>query len=67
MARLNWTDQAILDLVNIDDFIAKDSVRYAKIILPLDVQSLKLQRKIGTEHKKCYHRNDFESFSSIKS
>jgi plasmid stabilization system protein ParE len=31
MARLNWTDQAILDLVNIADFIAKDSVRYAKI------------------------------------
>lgn len=31
MARLNWTDQAILDLVNIVDFIAKDSVRYAKI------------------------------------
>jgi plasmid stabilization system protein ParE len=31
MARLNWTDQAILDLVNIADSIAKDSVRYAKI------------------------------------
>jgi toxin ParE1/3/4 len=31
MARLNWTDQAILDLVNIADFIAKDSARYAKI------------------------------------
>ena len=31
MARLNWTDQAILDLVNIVDFITKDSVRYAKI------------------------------------
>ena len=31
MARLNWTDQAILDLVNIADFIAKDSVKYAKI------------------------------------
>ena len=31
MARLNWTDQAILDLVNIVDFITKDSGRYAKI------------------------------------
>lgn len=31
MACLNWTDQAIDDLVNIADFIAKDSVRYAKI------------------------------------
>ena len=35
MARLNWTDQAILDLVNIDDFIAKDSVRYAKITVTI--------------------------------
>lgn len=31
MARLNWTDQAVSDLVNIADFIAKDSKRYAKI------------------------------------
>ena len=31
MANLNWSDQSILDLVNIADFIAKDSVRYAKI------------------------------------
>lgn len=31
MARLNWTDQSISDLVNIADFIAKDSARYAKI------------------------------------
>jgi plasmid stabilization system protein ParE len=31
MARLNWTDQAFLDLVNIADFIAKDSVWYSKI------------------------------------
>lgn len=30
MARLNWTDQALSDLINIADFIAKDSVRYAK-------------------------------------
>ena len=31
MACLNWTDQSIIDLVNIADFIAKDSVSYAKI------------------------------------
>ena len=31
MAGLNWTDQSIIDLVNIADFIARDSVRYAKI------------------------------------
>jgi toxin ParE1/3/4 len=31
MARVNWTDQSLSDLVNIADFIAKDSVRYAKI------------------------------------
>lgn len=31
MACLNWTDQAVIDLTNIADFIAKDSVRYAKI------------------------------------
>ena len=33
MARLNWTDQALGDLVNIADFIAKDSARYAKITI----------------------------------
>jgi len=33
MARLNWTDQALVDLVNIADFIAKDSVKYAKITI----------------------------------
>ena len=31
MARLNWTDQAVSDLVSIADFIARDSQRYAKI------------------------------------
>ena len=31
MARLNWSDQAIIDLTNIAEFIAKDSVRYSKI------------------------------------
>ncbi len=35
MARLNWNDQAILNLVNIADFIAKDSVRYAKITVTI--------------------------------
>lgn len=33
MARLNWTDQSILDLINIADFIAKDSRKYAKITI----------------------------------
>jgi toxin ParE1/3/4 len=33
MARLNWTDQSIQDMINIADFIAKDSVRYAKITI----------------------------------
>ncbi len=31
MARLNWTDQSISDLINISEFIAKDSPKYAKI------------------------------------
>ena len=31
MAVINWTDQAQTDLVNIAEFIAKDSARYAKI------------------------------------
>ena len=30
MAHLNWTDQSIIDFINIADFISKDSVRYAK-------------------------------------
>ena len=30
MARLNWTHQSIADLTNIANYIAKDSVRYAK-------------------------------------
>lgn len=33
MARLNWTDQSIEDLINITDFIAKDSVKYSAIQL----------------------------------
>lgn len=33
MAQVNWTDQAINDLINIADFIAKDSVKYAKITI----------------------------------
>ena len=31
MAHLNWTDLTLDDLVNIVDYIAKDSVRFAKI------------------------------------
>lgn len=31
MAKINWTDQAIIDLTNIADFIAKDSVKYARL------------------------------------
>jgi len=33
MARLNWTDQSITDLINISDFIAKDSRKYARITI----------------------------------
>lgn len=31
MVRLNWTEQAIDDLINIAEFISKDSVKYAVI------------------------------------
>ena len=31
MAYVNWTEQSIDDLLNIADFIGKDSVRYSKI------------------------------------
>ena len=31
MAGLNWTDQAVNDLIGIADFIAKDSKKFAKI------------------------------------
>ena len=33
MARLNWTDQSVSDLVNIADFIGKDSGKYAKLTI----------------------------------
>lgn len=33
MARLNWTDQAVNDLISIANFIAKDSKRYAKVTI----------------------------------
>ena len=33
MARLNWTDQAVLDLISISEFIGKDSRKYAKITI----------------------------------
>lgn len=31
MAKLIWSDQVIIDLENIGDFIARDSERFAKI------------------------------------
>jgi len=31
MARLNWTEQSIDDLINIAEFIAKDSIKYSVI------------------------------------
>ena len=31
MAYINWTEQSIDDLLNIAEFIGKDSVRYSKI------------------------------------
>ena len=33
MARLNWSDQSIADLISISDFIAKDSIKFAKITI----------------------------------
>lgn len=33
MARIKWTKQATQDLIDIADFIAKDSVKYAKITI----------------------------------
>ena len=31
MAEVKWTDQALVDLNDIGDYISKDSVRYAEI------------------------------------
>jgi toxin ParE1/3/4 len=31
MARLNWTELSIDDLINIAEFISKDSVKYSQI------------------------------------
>jgi toxin ParE1/3/4 len=31
MVRINWTDQALIDLKEIAHYISKDSVKYAKI------------------------------------
>ncbi len=31
MAYLNWTEQSIEDMLNIADFIGKDSIKYSKI------------------------------------
>ena len=50
MARLNWSDQAIVDLVNIAEFIAKDSPRYAKITVArirLTTRQLEIYPLIG--------------------
>jgi toxin ParE1/3/4 len=33
MAEIRWTDQALLDIENIAEFIAKDSETYAKIMV----------------------------------
>jgi toxin ParE1/3/4 len=44
MARLNWTDQSIEDLINIADFIAKDSVKYSVIQLKRIRERAKLLR-----------------------
>jgi addiction module RelE/StbE family toxin len=42
MARINWTDQSIANLTNIADFIAKDSVRYARITVSRIRNAVKL-------------------------
>lgn len=34
MVKVVWTDQAILDLDDIGDYIAKDSLKYAKSVAP---------------------------------
>jgi len=31
MVKLNWTDQSVADLINIAEFIAKDSMKYSVI------------------------------------
>jgi addiction module RelE/StbE family toxin len=31
MAKVNWTDQALNDLIHIAEYIAQDSVKYSKI------------------------------------
>jgi toxin ParE1/3/4 len=41
MARLKWTEQSIPDLINIAEFIAKDSEHYAK----LTIQRIRLVAK----------------------
>jgi toxin ParE1/3/4 len=33
MVKINWTDQAITDLINISEYIAKDRRKYAKITI----------------------------------
>ena len=45
MAALNWTDQSVFDLTNIGEFIAKDSVRYAKITIARIRNAAKMLKK----------------------
>ena len=50
MARLNWTDQSLEDMINIAEFIAKDSVKYASIQISRirnRAKILKIQPKLG--------------------
>ena len=52
MARLSWTDQAIADLNNIAEFIAKDSVKYAKITISKIQISARTLRKFPYSGRK---------------
>ena len=50
MVEIRWTEQALEDMQNIAEFIAKDSVKYAKIQTQRFfevVEVLKSQPKIG--------------------
>jgi plasmid stabilization system protein ParE len=46
MVRLNWTDQSIDDLINIAEFIAKDSVKFSAI----QVKRIRERAKILRNH-----------------
>jgi toxin ParE1/3/4 len=52
MVQINWTDQAVLDLKEIANFISRDSKKYAKIQIlriKLRTQILKKNPFIGQE------------------